>query len=387
MRTRYVLVLGALLAAGGYAAYHFTRPAHDDAPPPRPVPVTAGQAKEQSLPIYLRGIGSVTALNSVEIRPQVGGVLIEVPVKEGQLVKKGDVLAVIDPRPYKAALDKAQAQVTQDQAQLDNAKLDLVRYSSLARTDFASRQQVDTQQATVNRLQGVVAADNAAIEEAQINLSYCVLNSPMDGRIGLRRVDPGNLIQANMTGPGIISVVQDQPISVLFTLPETELPKIRAAQKAGPPTVLADSTDESSQLATGTLLTTDNAVDSSSGTIQLKAVFPNPDLALTPGEFVNVRLQIGVAKGVTVPHTAVQHGQDGLFVFAIKPDQTIERKVIQLAYDDGTNSVLTKGLDAGAQVVVAGQTRIGTGTKVTTGNQGQQAAPPGQNPTEQSAQK
>ena len=383
MRTSYVVVLGALLAAGGYAAYHFTRPAHEAAPPPPPVPVSAAEAKNQSVPVYLRGIGSVTALNAVEIRPQVGGVLLDVPVKEGDLVTKDQTLAVIDPRPYKAALDKAQAQLQQDQAQLENAKADLTRYSTLARTDFASRQQVDTQQSTVARLQGVVSADNAAIEEAQINLSYCVLKAPMDGRIGLRRVDPGNLIQANMTGPGIISVVQDQPITVLFGLPETDLPQIRAAQKAGQPKVLADSTDETSQLATGSLLTTDNAVDPSSGTIQLKAIFPNTDLSLTPGEFVNVRLQVDVAQGVTVPHTAIQHGQDGLFVFSIKPDQTVERRMVQLAYDDGANSVLAKGLDAGTQVVVSGQTRVGTGTKVSTAPNQQ----PGQNQPEQSAQK
>ncbi len=176
-------------------------------------------SKTGDVPICLRGIGTVQALNSVEVHPQVGGVLIDVPVREGQDVRKGDTLAVIDPRPYKAALDKAQAQRQQDQAQLDNSRADLTRYSSLARSDFASRQQVETQQSTVARFQGVIAADDAAIEDAQLNLGFCVLHASMDGRVGLRRVDPGNLIQANSTGPGIFSVVQIRPIALVFTLP------------------------------------------------------------------------------------------------------------------------------------------------------------------------
>ncbi len=379
MKPSRLIAAGVVLVAGGYAAWHFTRPAHNDAPATQPVPVSAVPATDATIPVYLRGIGTVTALNAVEIRPQVGGTLLEVPIKEGQLVKKGDVLAVIDPRPYKAALDKAQAQLTQDQAQLENAQLDLQRYSTLAKSDFASRQQVDTQRSTSARLQGVVDADKAAIEEAQINLSYCVIQAPMAGRVGLRRVDPGNLVQANSTGTGIISLVQDQPITVVFALPETDLPQIRSAMKNGQPKVLADSSDESAQLATGVLLTPDNSVDPTSGTIQLKAQFANEELSLTPGEFVSVRLEVSTAHGVTVPHTAIQHGLAGLFVFTIKPDTTIERKPVDVAYDDGTSTVLARGVDAGAQVVTAGQTRIGPGVKVATRD-------PSQN-TPQSAQK
>jgi membrane fusion protein, multidrug efflux system len=376
MRLTNVLVLGAVLIGGGYAAWHFTRPRHEDSPPPAPVPVTAVQAKHETVPVYLRGIGTVRALNAVEIRPQVGGTLLDVPVNEGDLVKKDTVLAVIDPRPYKAALDKAQAQLAQDQAQLENAKLDQQRYATLANKEFASRQQLDTQVATVNRLAGVVQADQAAIEEAEINLSYCVLKSPLDGRIGLRRVDPGNLVQANSTGPGILSVVQDQPISVLFTLPDSELPQVRDAMKKGQLAVLADTSDQTRELARGVLLTPDNSVDPASGTIQLKAQFDNPDLALTPGQFVGVRLQVATAEGVAVPHEAVQHGQDGLFVFEIKPDDTTERRVVDVAYDDGKTSVVSKGLDDGARVVVAGQTRIGSNTKVAAHAPGEQPAPP-----------
>src|SRR4051794_30374865 len=315
MRISKGLVLGAVLIAGGWAAWHFTRPKQEAAPPPAPVPVTAIEAKEKTVPVYLRGIGTVHALNAVEIRPQVGGALLDVPVKEGDPVKKDQVLAVVDPRPYKAALDKAQAQLTQDQAQLENARLDQQRYASLATREFASRQQLDTQTATVNRLQGVVQADQAAIDEANINLSYCVLKSPLDGRIGLRRVDPGNLVQANSTGPGILSVVQDQPISVLFTLPDSELPDVRTAMRKGQLPVLADTSDQTRELARGVLLTPDNSVDPASGTIQLKAQFDNPDLALTPGQFVSIRLQVRTVQGVAIPHEAIQHGQDGLFVF------------------------------------------------------------------------
>jgi multidrug efflux system membrane fusion protein len=365
MKLTRTLVLGAVLLGGGYAAWHFTRPAARQAAPPPPVPVTAAAAKQQDVPVYLRTIGNVRALNAVEIRPQVGGVLIDVSVKEGDQVRKGQVLAVIDPRPLKAALDKAQAQLTQDQAMLINAEQDRQRYSALAKNDFASRQQLDTQTSTVNRLQGVVAADQAAIEEAQINLGYSVLKSPLDGRVGLRRVDPGNLIQANSTGQGIISVVQEQPISVVFSLPETDLPTVREAMTKSALPVLANTADDRKTLGRGTLATLDNTVDSSSGTIQLRADFPNADQALTAGQFVSVLLQVDTAHGVTVPHNAVQHGQQGLFVFTIAPDKLVKRQDVKVTYDDGEQSVITDGIAAGTNVVVAGQSRISEGTKVT----------------------
>lgn len=364
MKLTRTLVLGAVLIGGGYAAWDFTRPSDKPPAPPPPVPVTAATAKQQDVPVYLRTIGSVRALNAVEIRPQVGGVLLDVSVKEGDQVKKGQVLAVIDPRPFKAALDKAQAQLTQDQAQLANAELDRQRYSALAKNDFASRQQLDTQASTVGRLQGVVAADRASIDEAQINLGFTVLKAPLDGRVGLRRVDPGNLIQANSTGQGIISVVQEQPISVVFSLPETDLPTVREAMAKGTLPVLANTADDRKTLGRGMLTTVDNAVDSSSGTIQLRADFANPDLALTAGQFVSALLQVDTARGVTVPHTAIQHGQEGLFVFTIAPDKSIKRQNVKMTYDDGQHSVLADGIAAGMNVVVAGQSRIGNGTKV-----------------------
>ncbi len=382
MKTSYALALGAvLLIGGGYGGWRvFAGPGkQDQAAPPPPVPVTTGESKTADVPVYLRGIGTVQALNGVEVHPQVGGVLVDVPVREGQDVKQGETLAIIDPRPYKAALDKAQAQVQQDQAQLENAQADLKRYSSLVRSDFASRQQVDTQQSTVARLQGVIASDNASIEDAQLNLGFCVLHAPMDGRVGLRRVDPGNLIQANSSGPGILLVVQVHPISVVFTLPEGDLPRVRQASARGAPLpVLADSSDGQSELSRGTLLTADNAVSASSGTIQFKAVFANTDDRLTPGQFVSTRLLVDTLHGVTVPHDAVQHGQQGLYVFTVKPDKTADRRDIQLGYDDGKVALIAKGIDEGEQVIVSGQTRVGPGTHVSPKEQPGAQAPDAQ---------
>ena len=358
------IAAAVVVLAGGYAAWHFlgAKPAEQTAPPPPPVPVSTAVAKMQDVPVYLRGIGTVQALSAIEIHPQVGGVLIDLPVREGQEVTKDQVVAVIDPRPLKAELDRAQAQQVQDQSQLTNAKLDQQRYAALVTKDFASRQQLDTQVATVARLQGAIAADQAAIDEAQINLGYAVVHSPINGRVSLRRVDPGNLIQANATGPGIISIQQVHPISVVFTLPEEDLNNVRAAMAKTKLNVYADSSDGQRQLAVGTLMTPNNAIDTGTGTIQFKAVFPNDDDTLTPGQFVSTRLQIDIAHGVSVPHDAVQHSPDGLFVFAVDGNKKAERRTVQVAYDDGTNAVIQKGLADKDRVVTSGQSRIGPGT-------------------------
>ena len=359
------VIICAVLAAGAYAAWHYTRPAKQTAQPVAAVPVSVATSRQDSVPIYLTAIGNVRSLNSIDIHPQVGGVLINVSVKEGDMVQKGQVLAVIDPRPFKAALDKAQAQLTQDQAQLQNAQTDQQRYSQLAKNDFASRQQVDTQNSTVNRYQGVVAADQASIEEARINLGYSIIKAPITGKVGLRRVDPGNVVQAG-GATTIFSVVQEQPISVIYSLAETDLPMVRDAMQAGQPVTLADAPGGTRVLDRGVLATTDNSVNSESGTIQLRSVFPNSDLLLTPGQFVNIRLQVGVSSGVTIPHVAVQHGQDGLFVFEVDANKTTKRQNVKVAHDDGKQAVLLDGLAAGAVVVTAGQSRIGDGTKVST---------------------
>lgn len=368
------LITCVVLAGAGYAVWHFTRPAKQTVQAPEPVPVSVATSKQDSVPIYIPVIGNVRALNSIEIRPQVGGILIDVAVKEGDMVKKDQVLAVIDPRPFKAALDKAQAQLTQDQAQLQNAQTDQKRYSALAQRDFASRQQVDTQNSTVNRYQGVIAADQASIDEAKINLGYSVIKAPIGGKVGLRRVDPGNVVQAN-SATGIFSVVQEQPISVIFSLPEADLLTVRDAMSKGPLNAIADAPGGDRVLDRGLLATTDNAVNSDSGTIQIRANFPNPDMLLTPGQFVNVRLQVGVATGVTVPHVAVQNGQDGLFVFSVDANKAVKRQNVKVTYDDGKQAVLADGLAASTTVVTAGQSRIGNGTKVSFKEDGADAAP------------
>ena len=369
-----LLTTAVIVLAVGYGGWRYfgAKPADTTAAGPPPVPVSTAQAKQQDVPIYLRGIGTVQALNAIEIHPQVGGILTDLPVKEGQDVKRGDVLAVIDPRPFKAELDKAIAQRVQDQSQLQNAQLDQQRYSALASRDFASRQQLDTQVSTVAKLQGAISADEAAIEEANINLGYTVVHSPIDGRVSLRRVDPGNLIQANATGLGIISIQQVRPISVVFTLPETDLPGVRAAMAKGQLPVLADTSDGQSNLATGKLLTPDNSINTSTGTIQFKALFDNNKDELTPGEFVSTRLQVDVAHGVAVPHDAVQHGQEGLFVFAIGQDKKAVRRNIKVLYDNGKVAVLQTGVNDNERVVTSGQSRIGPGTLLAFQDNGQQ---------------
>lgn len=363
MKIARPVIICAVLVAGGYAAWHLTRPAKQTAQAVALVPVSVATSRQDTIPIYLTTIGNVRSLNSIDIHPQVGGVLLNVSVKEGDMVQKDQVLAVVDPRPYKAALDKAQAQLTQDQAQLQNAQTDQQRYSQLAKSDFASRQQVDTQNSTVNRYQGVVSADQASIAEAQINLGYSIIKAPIAGKVGLRRVDPGNVVQAGGSTT-IFSVVQERPISVIYSLAETDLPTVRDAMRDGALVTLADSPGGTRTLDKGVLATTDNTVNSESGTIQLRSIFPNPDLLLTPGQFVNIRLQVGVATGVTIPHVAVQHGQDGLFVFEVDANKATKRQNVKVAYDDGKQAVLSDGLAAGAMVVTAGQSRIGEGTKV-----------------------
>ena len=280
------------------------------------------------------------------------------------MVKQGQLLAVIDPRPYQAMLDQADAKLAQDEADLQNAKLDLARYASLAKQDFASRQQVDTQQALVNRATAAIIGDQAAIEAAKLNVSYAYILSPIDGRAGLRQVDPGNMIHS-AEAVGIMTITQMQPIAATFTLPQDQLPQVMKAMAAGPVKTLAYASDDKSLLDAGTLLTPDNSIDTSTGTIKLKATFPNPGNALWPGQFVNVRLLAGVQKNVvTVPTLAVQHGPAGLYAYVVKPDATVARQDLTVGLDNGTTTVVTEGLAAGDKVVVAGQSRLQVGTKV-----------------------
>jgi multidrug efflux system membrane fusion protein len=317
---------------------------------PPAVPVQVAVATRQDVPVLLRNIGVVQPYQSVLVRARVDGTLNEVLFTEGQDVKPGDILAQIDPRPYAAALAQAQAKKGADEAQLANAKADLTRYTNLAHSDFASRQQVDTQNAMVAQFQANIMGDEAAIATARLNLDFTNITSPIEGRVGLRMVDAGNQIHASDT-TGIVTITQIHPIAVDFTLPQDDLPEIQAAMAGSKLPVEAYTSDDQTLLSTGQLQTTDNMIDQTTGTIKLKAVFANKDNKLWPGQFVNCRLQIRVDRGVvTIPSAAVQRGPDDVFVYAVRPDNTA--------------AVVTKGLDANTQVVVNGQSRLQNGTRV-----------------------
>ena len=358
----YLMVFGTVAATAVFLATTSPR-AQTVAAPPNAVPVTAASAAIADVPITESGIGTVQAFNSVLIRTHVDGTLMEVPVAEGQDVKPGDLIAVIDPRPYRAVLDQAMAKRQQDEALVANAKRDLDRYASLMKQDYASRQQYDTQQSQVAQLTAQIAGDQAMIEAAQLNLAFCYITSPIPGRVGLRQVDPGNIVHATDTN-GILSITQDHPIAVVFTLPQQDLPSIVQSMAERKLEVVALSGDDKIELDRGVLLTPDNTIDVTTGTIKLKASFPNPHNTLWPGQFVDARLLIGTEHHVvTVPAEAVQHGPDGLYVYIIKPDSTVERQAVE-SETRGDVAVIGKGLQPGQQVVVRGQSRLDNGMRV-----------------------
>ncbi len=333
---------------------------------PAAVPVSATQAKRQDVPIFTRGLGTVQALQSVLVRARVDGTIERIAFSEGQDVKPGDLLAVIDPRPYQAAYDQAVAKRNADAAQLGNAKRDLVRYSDLARSQFASRQSVDTQQASVSQGTANTQGDDASVALAKLNLDFTRIVSPIEGRVGLRLVDTGNLVHAN-DASGIVTVNQIHPISVLFTLPQDVFPTVQDSMHASaePLKVDAYSSNDKDKLSEGTLLTMDNAIDTSTGTIKLKAQFANGENRLWPGEFVNAHLQLSIAHDVvTVPSSAVQRGVNGLYVYVVKPGSVAALVPVEAGQDDGSITVITKGLAGTEQVVTGGQSRLTDGTKV-----------------------
>jgi multidrug efflux system membrane fusion protein len=335
------------------------------AQPAPAVPVTVTSAVRRDVPIWLRGLGTVQANYAVQLRPRVDGTLTEVPVKEGQDVKQGNLLAVIDPRPYQAILDAATAKKQQDQAQLSNAQMDLTRYSSLMRQDFASRQQVDTQQAMVKQFSAAILGDDAQIEAAQLNLSFCYITSPFDGRIGLRNVDPGNIVHSAEATP-IISVTQIQPISVTFTLPQDNLPAIMRAMEKHPLDVVVYAGDNTTELDRGVLLTPDNTIDITTGTIKLKATFANVHHTLWPGQFVNAKLVLGIDSNVVaVPAPTVQHGPNGLFVYKVGQNDTVSVQPIEVTRQEDGVYVVANGLTEGEKIVATGQSRLQEGTHIT----------------------
>jgi membrane fusion protein, multidrug efflux system len=366
---RVVLVAGlAVIAAAIGVAIWYKLPVSAvarvaPAPPPA-IPVDAVAARRADVPVYLRGLGTVQAYNTVTVHSRVDGELVKIAFTEGQDVKAGDVLAQIDPRPLQAALDEATAKLAQDQAQLANAQLDLARYQTLGRSQFASRQSIDTQTATVRQLTATVSGDTAAVENAKVQLGYATIVSPIDGRVGIRLVDQGNIVHASDSN-GIVVINQLKPISLIFTLPEENLSAINAAMAAGPLAVLASSRDEKEQYGEGVLSLVDNQIDQSTGTIRLKANFANDKLALWPGQFVNARLRLRVESNVvTVPSDAVQRGASGLFAYIVKADSTVAMQSLKVGQISDGVAVIEDGIAEGQRVVTAGQYRLQPGARV-----------------------
>jgi multidrug efflux system membrane fusion protein len=329
------------------------------------VPVGAATAERRDVPVYLKGLGSVTASNTVSVKSRVDGQLAQVNFKEGQNVNKGDLLAVIDPRPFEVALSQAQANLFRDQAQLKDAQLNYARFKSLLQESGAvSQQQVDTQKAAADQLEGAVRADQAQIDNAKLNLLYSHITAPIDGRIGLRLVDAGNMVHAADTNP-LLVITQLRPIAVIFTLPEDALPSVASHMRQGVLSVEAYSRDDQTRLATGTLLTIDNQIDQSTGTGRLKAMFDNHDNALWPNQFVNVRLLLETHKGTTVvPSVAIQTGPQGSYVFVIQSDKTVEVRPVAVLFTQNNVASIASGIAPGDVVVVDGQDKLQAGSKV-----------------------
>ncbi|PAY06104.1 MULTISPECIES: efflux RND transporter periplasmic adaptor subunit [Bradyrhizobium] len=367
----WVLVIAAVGAAGyfGWQKYSDNKlaaeAAQKRAAQQRPaVPVKISPVEKADFPVYLTGLGTVQAFNTVQVRTRVDGQITKIAFKEGQFVKAGDTLVEIDPRPYQATLDQAKAKKAQDEANLANANLDLQRYTKLG--EFATRQQLDTQRSTVAQLTAQIAADEAAIFNAQTQVDYTTVKSPIDGIVGLRLVDIGNIVNASAQ-TGIVTITQIEPITVIFTAPEDQLPDIKAALAVAPPKTIALTTDGKRVLSTGTLALINNQVDTTSGTVRLKAVFDNKDHALWPGQSVSTRLLVRTLKDATVvPDDAVQHGTEGLYAYSVNQENKAELRKLKVSQSIDGKSVIDEGLSPGQQVITAGQYKVSPGTLVTT---------------------
>jgi membrane fusion protein, multidrug efflux system len=329
------------------------------------VPVGVATAERRDMPVYLAGLGSVTAFNTVSVRTRVDGQLQQVSFKEGQFVNDGDLLVIVDPRPYQVALSQAQAALFRDQAQLRDAQLNYQRFKELLEVSGAmSRQQVDTQRAAAEQLEGAVRVDQAAIDNARLNLTYCRVTAPISGRIGLRLIDVGNMVHAADANP-LLVITQLQPISILFTLPEDQLTTVAWHMQRGALEVDAYSRDDQTRLASGKLITIDNQIDQTTGTGRLKSVFDNKDRMLWPNQFVNVHLLLETQKDATViPAAAIQRGPQGTFVFAVKPDKTVEVRPVVIALTENNVASIASGVSPGDVVVVDGQDKLQPNMKV-----------------------
>jgi membrane fusion protein, multidrug efflux system len=336
--------------------------------PARAVPVVAVTARAGDMPVYLDGLGTVTALNTVTVRSRVDGQLVSVDYREGQLVAKGAVLAQIDPRPFQAQLLQAEGQRGKDEATLKNAQLDLERYRVLLAEDSIPRQQLDTQGATVSQLQATLESDRAQVESAKLNLTYSRITAPLAGRVGLRLVDAGNMIHPSDAN-GLVVITQVDPIAVVFTIPSDQLPpviqKMRGGQRLP---VEAWDRELKHRLASGKLEAVDNQIDEATGTVRLKAQFDNPDRALFPNQFVNARLLLETLPGaVIVPTTALQRSPQATYVWVVGPDSTVQMHDVEVEHTEGEQSAIRHGLAPGDVVVTDGVDSLQAGTKVTTG--------------------
>lgn len=366
----WILVL-AIVGGGAYygwqrhvAAETAKQVAAQNAAKPNPVRIATAPVEKADFPVYLTGLGTVQGFNTVQVRTRVDGQIDKIGFKEGEIVNQGDLLVEIDPRPYQATLDQAKAKKVQDEANIANANLDLQRYTKLG--DFATRQQLDTQRSTVAQLTAQIASDDAAIFNAQTQLDYTQVKAPITGVAGLRQVDIGNIVNAS-TQTGVVTIAQIEPIAVIFTASEDQLPYINESQAIAPLKVIAITTDGKKPLAEGKLAVINNQVDTTSGTIRLKAVFDNKDHVLWPGQSVSTRLLVKTLKDATVvPDDAVQHSTNGLYAYTVGQDNKAELHKVKVSQAIDGKSVIDEGLTPGQQVIVGGQFKVQPGSLVTT---------------------